>query len=138
MITTIDLNNVVYRLLSAAKADLKLTGGIYKDDDRPENSDKEDISINTIDLTNDYPPQIATSNVNIHVPDLTVVIDGTPQHKVNQKRLNELTTLVVKLINETHIPGYGHRTAGQTLIKDVDVSFQHYVNIRVSWSIHEE
>lgn len=138
MITTIDINRILFRILNQAKAELKLSGGIYKNDDRQVNSVLEDITINTIDLSVDYAPQIATSNVNVHVPDIEVVIDGTPQRKTNEPRLKELSDIVIRLINGTHIPGAGHRTGSQTLLKDADASFQHYVNIRVNWSIHEE
>lgn len=138
MITTIDINTILYRLLNQARADLGLSGGIYKNDDRPVNSAKEDISINTIEITADYAPHIATSNVNIHIPDISVNIEGVEQRKTNEPRFNVLSKKVIDLINNTHIPGMGHRTTSQILLKDAETSNQHYYNIRVTWSIHEQ
>lgn len=136
MKTTFDLNTILFRILNAHKGELALTGAIYKDDDRPTNSEKEDISINTIDLTVDYAPQIATSNVNIHVPDKIVKLGGTDQYKKDDPRLKELTAKVIDLIKSEHVPDVGLNIEGQSLLKDVDSSHQHYSNIRISWSIH--
>lgn len=136
MKTTFDLNTILFRILNVHKDELALTGAIYKDDDRPMNSEKEDISINTIDLTVDYAPQIATSNVNIHVPDKIVKLGGSDQYKKNDPRLKELTAKVIDLIKSEHVPDVGLNIEDQSLLKDVDSSHQHYSNIRISWSIH--
>lgn len=136
MKTTFDLNTILFRILNVHKDELALTGAIYKDDYRPMNSEKEDISINTIDLTVDYAPQIATSNVNIHVPDKIVKLGGSDQYKKNDPRLKELTAKVIDLIKSEHVPDVGLNIEGQSLLKDVDSSHQHYSNIRISWSIH--
>lgn len=136
MKTTFDLNTILFRMINGHKVDIGLNGGIYKDDDRPLNSTKEDVTVNTINLTVDYSPQIATSNVNIHVPDKILKIDGVEQWKKDDRRLNDLTAKIIELIQSSHVPDVGHYIEGQSLIKDVDSSHQHYVNIRIVWTIH--
>lgn len=72
MKTSFDIDRIVFDLLSKSQ-ELKntLKGGIYYQDDRPDDSADEDVVINTITLTQDYLPQLATSNVNIYVADQT-------------------------------------------------------------------
>lgn len=113
-----------------------ITGGIYSGDDaRPDNSTKEDIAINTIDLTQEYLPQLGVSNVNIHVPDITVRINGVDQTKANRARLKQLTELVVKTLKAANIPGVSLVVTNQKELAQTEIS-QHFVNIRIDWVLH--
>ena len=67
MKTSFDINTIVYRILNVQTVKNAISGDIYKGDDRPDDSTDEDIVINTISLTQDFLPQIATSNVNVYV-----------------------------------------------------------------------
>ena len=62
MKTSFDIDKIVYKLLSGS-SELKstITGGVYYSNDRPDGSVKEDVVINTITMTQDYLPQLATS-----------------------------------------------------------------------------
>ena len=55
MKTSFDIDRIVFDLLSKSQ-ELKNTmkGGIYYQDDRPDDSTDEDVVINTITLTQDY------------------------------------------------------------------------------------
>jgi len=135
MIQTFDTDNVLFDVL---KASLDLTssinGGIYVGGERPDNSVKEDIVINTIDLTQDL-PQRGTSNVNIHVADIDVKIQGTNQKKANNKRMKELTTKVLSALTAAKITGLNYWITNQNVIKEAE-SNQHFVNLRIEFSIH--
>ena len=66
---SIETDDILFEILNAS-ADLKaaLSGGIFVQGERPDNSGKEDVVINNLFLNHEV-PQTGTSNVNIHVPD---------------------------------------------------------------------
>lgn len=66
---SIETDDILFEILNAS-AELKaaLSGGIYVQGERPDNSGKEDVVINNLFLNHEV-PQTGTSNVNIHVPD---------------------------------------------------------------------
>lgn len=133
MKTTFDLNTMMYMFLKTLN--MAITGDIYKDE-RPDGSALEDIVVNTIDLTADYAPQIATSNINIHVPDLDLTIDGRPQKKEDMARLSELTDTILTAIRGHHFDDCGTIVQSQVVLKDEEVAGQHYTNIRIGWYLH--
>ena len=59
MKTAFDTNGILFRLLHG---NTSANGGVYVEDDRPDNSEKEDIVVNSIDLGQDALPQVGTSN----------------------------------------------------------------------------
>ena len=113
----------------------QLTGGVYIRQ-RPDNSVKEDIVVNTIALSQEYAPQIGTSNINIHVADKTVNIGGVQQKVADLVRLKTLSGLVLDKIRTVVVQGLTMTIEPQNLIKEDEIS-QHYVNIRISWNIHQ-
>ena len=134
MNTSFDIDGIVRKLLVQAGIETKISGRICYQNDRPDNSDKEDIAINTIAMTQDYLPQIATSNVNVYVPDMTVRIDGKEQKKPNHKRLAELSRLVLGVLRSANIEGMKLIPENQSVLAETNVS-QHFCNIRISWNI---
>ena len=135
MKTSFDIDKIVYKLLSGSN-ELKstLSGGVYYSNDRPDGSTKEDVVINTITMTQDYLPQLATSNVNIYVADIARRIDGVEQSKPNHKRLEELTAIVLKVLREARIDGLKLIPESQSVLNDTSVK-QHFCNIRIAWNI---
>ena len=81
MKTSFDIDTIVFRMLNVPTVKNAISGGIYKGDDRPEDSQDEDICINTISSTQDFLPQIATSNVNIYVADVPKKVKGKSMMK---------------------------------------------------------
>jgi hypothetical protein len=133
---TFDTDNYLYGVLKASTSLVTLiTGGIYVMGERPDNSELEDIVINTITLTQDSTPQRGVSNVNIHVADIDVTVRGTKQKKANRKRMQDLTTAVLAVLTAAKITGLNYWVTNQSTIKEVDVS-QHFVNLRIEWSIY--
>lgn len=135
MKTSFDIDKIVYKLLSGS-SELKstITGGVYYSNDRPDGSAKEDVVINTITMTQDYLPQLATSNVNIYVADITRRIDGVEQSKPNHERLAKLTKIVLDVLRSAQIEGLKLIPESQSVLNDTTVK-QHFCNIRIAWNI---
>lgn len=132
---TFDTDSILYQILNGSPAILSaISGGVYIDE-RPDGSEAEDIVVNTIDLTQEHAPQLGTSNLNIHVSDIDVQINGVQQKKKNRERLKSLTTIVLDALKSAKIEGLALIVTNQTTIKEPTIN-QHYVNIRVDWVIH--
>lgn len=132
---TYDTDSTLFSLLNGS-TELKaaISGGVYPGK-RPDNSVKEDIVVNTIALTQDNPPQIGTSNINIHVADKTVTIGGVQQKAENRERLKAISSLVLGVVRSSLISGSKIAVEAQSTIQEAAIS-QHYVNIRITWNIH--
>jgi hypothetical protein len=135
MITSFDTDDILFRVLSASE-ELKtaISGGIYPGIDRPDNSEKEDITINTIAITRNFTPQTGTSNVNVYVPDEKKRISGQEQRKMSRERLRELTGMVVSILEAAKIEGLTFWITNQTIIREPAI-YQHYTNLRIDWNI---
>lgn len=132
---TFDTDLILYQILNGSSTILSaISGGVYIDE-RPDGSEAEDIVVNTIDLTQEYAPQSGTSNVNIHVSDIDVQINGIQQKKKNRERLKSLTTIVLDALKFAKIEGLSLVVTNQTTIKESTIN-QHYTNIRIDWFIH--
>jgi hypothetical protein len=133
MITSFDTDDILFQVLSG-NSGLKaaISGGIYTTG-RPDNSEKEDITVNTITVNGNM-PQRGTSNVNIHVPDSNPKIKGQEQRKANRDRLRELTNMVISILENATIEGLLFWVSNQTTIREPNVS-QHYTNLRIEWNI---
>ena len=80
-------------------ANLKISGKIYKDK-RPTESQKEDIVINSLTMTNEF-LQKGVFNVNCYVPMLSIKnTNGIIQKQKNAKRLKEITNAVYSALDE--------------------------------------
>lgn len=131
-----DIDAILYRILNVDSIVNNISGDVYVNQ-RPDNSELEDISINTIALTQSYSPQIADSNVNIHIPDIKVKIGSNQQYKPNNLRMKEIASLVLSELRNSNVEGSKLQIFSQTVIQEAEIH-QHYVNIRVSWSVHNE
>ncbi len=134
MKTTFETDTLLFSLLRESPVSAAINGGIYVGDDRPDDSTKEDIVVNSIDLNQDYLPQTGTSNVNIFVPDKVVTIGGKQQLKANRTRLKELSNMTIETLRNANITGLKIILASQTILAEPSVN-QHFVNIRINWNI---
>jgi hypothetical protein len=135
MITSFDTDDILFQVLSGnAGLRAAISGGIYPETERPDNSEKEDITINTITVTRNFTPQSGTSNVNIYVPDLKLNIDGREQRKVNRERLRAITNLVISVLEAANPEGLAFWISGQTTLREPGI-YQHYTNLRIDWNI---
>lgn len=133
MLLSFDTDDILFQVLNVSD-ELKaaISGGIYTTD-RPDNSEKEDITVNTITVTGSM-PQRGTSNVNIHVPDLQAKIKGQEQRKADKERLRQVTALVISILEAARVEGLLFWVANQTTIKEPETN-QHYTNLRIEWNI---
>jgi len=132
--TGLELNTKIYKLLSAnSQLVSAINGRIYKQK-RPDNSKKEDIVVNTISVSHDH-PQEATSNINIHIPDKQVKIDGVQQYTPQTDKLESLTKKVVDIVKAANYTGISLWVSVESLIKEDNIN-EHYQNIRLSWIIY--
>lgn len=131
---SIETDDILFGVLDAS-AELKaaLSGGIYVQGERPDDSGKEDVVINNLFLNHEI-PQSGTSNVNIHVPDKKVRIGPKEQFKAKRERIRELTALVLAALKSANIPGLAFQVTTETVIKEQGVS-EHYNNLRIDWNI---
>lgn len=135
MIQTFDTDAILYKLLNGSTSVKSLiSGGIYVRK-RPDGSELQDIVVNTIALSQEYEPQIGTSNINIHVSDLTVTAAGKQQKMPNIEKMKTISANVLELVRSTKIAGLAMVVENQTTIQEPEIN-QHYVNIRINWFIH--
>lgn len=135
MIQTYDTDAILFGLLKGNSAITSvITGGIYAGE-RPLNSEKEDIVVNTIVLSQENEPQIGTSNINVHVPDKLVKIGQVQQKMEDRARIKILSGLVLETIRTQKVAGLSITIESQVTLSEVEIN-QHYSNIRVVWTIH--
>lgn len=123
-----DANELLYSVLNNIEIKKAIDGDVYNDS-RPLNSLKTDIVVNTITISQNYKPQIATSNINIYAKDLK-------QGVKDSKRLKEISRLVIDVFKQHQFVGKSVKIQNQTIIKDANDK-EHYVNIRVQWNIYD-
>lgn len=134
MKTSFDLDEMVVKLLSKSDAKKSISGGIYFQNDRPGDSAKEDIVVNTISVSQEYLPQTATGNVNIYVPDVIRKIGGVERFMPNNKRLSELSKVVLRVLRDARLDGLKVISESQSVLQEKSIN-QHFVNIRITWNI---
>ncbi len=132
MKTTLDLIDVVYNELKAGATKTAING-VVKKNSRPVNSIKEDVIINSLPVTADQ-LQTAIVNVNVFVPDLTVLIDGEENKIADHVRLKTLAGIATTELEDGINGDYTWDIQQQTVIQD-DESASHYINIRLKFFI---
>lgn len=132
-----DTESILYGILSKSPVKNAISGNIYVGDDRPDDSEDEDIVVNSIDLTQDYLPQIGTSNVNIYVKDMSAKIKGKQQMKANRTRLKALSEKTITALKGAKITGLLFTVDNQAVLAEPSIK-QHFVNIRISWNIQTD
>lgn len=128
MRTNIEVIDLIYQILKPLEEGL--SGGIYKIQ-RPANSNKEDIVINSLILASGD-IQKGTFNINIHVPDLLIRFKNQTQNQPDLKRLKELNKLVKSKIDEIYNKDYNLFVLWENTLKDIDAK-NHYINIRIQF-----
>ncbi len=131
MKTGLDMVQEMFNYLNVPDITSVITGELYMLV-RPQNSNVEDIVINALALTGSQLQQ-GVINVNIHVPNLSVKINGKPdQTQPDLDRLQKIAKLVVEKLKDYN--GDDHRFSAQTggiPYKDEDNT--HFFNIRVNY-----
>lgn len=134
--SSIDTDDILFKIVSEAVTFGKvvINGGVFTQGERPDDSEAEDIVINTITVTHDK-PQTGTSNVNIYAKDLKLRIKGKEQRKADRERLRTIGDALVAYLDAQNIADLEYWIESDIVIKELEVN-QHYRNIRISWNIH--
>ena len=134
--SSIDTDDILFKIVSEAVTSGKvvINGGVFTQGERPDDSEAEDIVINTITVTHDK-PQTGTSNVNIYAKDLKLRIKGKEQRKADRERLRTIGNALVAYLDAQNIADLDYWIESDIVIKELEVN-QHYRNIRISWNIH--
>lgn len=134
--SSIDTDDILFKIVSEAVTSGKvvINGGVFTQGERPDDSEAEDIVINTITVTHDK-PQTGTSNVNIYAKDLKLRIKGKEQRKADRERLQTIGNALVAYLDAQNIADLEYWIESDIVIKELEVN-QHYRNIRISWNIH--
>lgn len=134
--SSIDTDDILFKIVSEAVTSGKvvINGGVFTQGERPDDSEAEDIVINTITVTHDK-PQTGTSNVNIYAKDLKLRIKGQEQRKADRERLRTIGDALVAYLDAQNIADLEYWIESDIVIKELEVN-QHYRNIRISWNIH--
>ena len=134
--SSIDTDDILFKIVSEAVTSGKvvINGGVFTQGERPDDSEAEDIVINTITVTHDK-PQTGTSNVNIYAKDLKLRIKGKEQRKADRERLRTIGDALVAYLDAQNISDLEYWIESDIVIKELEVN-QHYRNIRISWNIH--
>ena len=134
--SSIDTDDILFKIVSEAVTSGKvvINGGVFTQGERPDDSEAEDIVINTITVTHDK-PQTGTSNVNIYAKDLKLRIKGKEQRKADRERLRTIGNALVAYLDAQNIADLEYWIESDIVIKELEVN-QHYRNIRIRWNIH--
>jgi hypothetical protein len=134
--SSIDTDDILFKIVSEAVTSGKvvINGGVFTQGERPDDSEAEDIVINTITVTHDK-PQTGTSNVNIYAKDLKLRIKGKEQRKADRERLRTIGDALVAYLDAQNIADLEYWIESDIVIKELEVN-QHYRNYRISWNIH--
>ena len=134
--SSIDTDDILFKIVSEAVTSGKvvINGGVFTQGERPDDSEAEDIVINTITVTHDK-PQTGTSNVNIYAKDLKLRIKGKEQRKADRERLRTIGDALVAYLDAQNIADLEYWIESDIVIKELEVNL-HYRNIRISWNIH--
>ena len=134
--SSIDTDDILFKIVSEAVTSGKvvINGGVFTQGERPDDSEAEDIVIDTITVTHDK-PQTGTSNVNIYAKDLKLRIKGKEQRKADRERLRTIGDALVAYLDAQNIADLEYWIESDIVIKELEVN-QHYRNIRISWNIH--
>ena len=130
MRSSFDTDKILFSLLSGSPVKAALSGGIYYDGGRPDDSNREDIVIGTVTVTQESYPQEGVSYVNVYVPDKDERIDGRQQMKANRSRLEALSGMVTDILMNARIDGVGLAVENQTVLQDAAIG-QHRLVIRI-------
>ena len=128
--SSIDTDDILFKIVSEAVTSGKvvINGGVFTQGERPDDSEAEDIVINTITVTHDK-PQTGTSNVNIYAKDLKLRIKGKEQRKADRERLRTIGDALVAYLDAQNIADLEYWIESDIVIKELEVN-QHYRNIQ--------
>lgn len=133
MKTTCDTDDVLFEILKAGSLIQEITGEVYPDGERALNSEKEDVTINSLPITNEQ-LQRSISNVNIFVPDIEVKTSKGVKWVKNRARIAQLSVLAKEDLKDGVSGDFTWDIEQQQVLKDED-SNSHFINFRIEFFV---
>lgn len=130
--TNLEIVDIVWNHLHGSALDTAVSGDVYKHRRAP-NSTAEDVVINCLPINNEQISK-TIANVNIHVPDIDVMMNGLTEKHPNHARLMELANIAMPLLKDKWFDTYHFDVEQQTLIQDREAG-DHYINFRIEFII---
>lgn len=132
MKSDIEIKDILYRVIkgSVLEESVAINGGVLYKNQRPTNSDKEDIVISVLDSLGGQ-IQDAVINVNIYVQDVARGLDMIE----NEPRIRELSRTAIDLLENYNGGDYLFAIEKQSCLK-VDSANEHCINNRIKLTIN--
>lgn len=128
MKTTLDIVDILFTALDSSSLKTAITGTLCKHK-RDFNSNKEDVVINSLPVNNEQLQQ-GIANVNIHVPDIDILINGGSSKQPNHLRMQELAAIAVDILENNYQANLFFTVQQQQTFED-PAAGDHYINIRI-------
>ena len=132
MTTTERIITILFDKLYGSSIRTAISGSICKHR-RDGDSTKEDIVINCLPVPNTQ-LQNVIANVNIHVPDVAVTVNGMSQKQPNILRLQALSEQAIGILSDNWDSTLNYDVQQENIIEDREAG-DHYVNIRIEFFI---
>ncbi len=135
-VSSIDTDDILYTLVKQAvtKRVVKIGGGVYTANERPDGSKANDIVVNTITVSHEK-PQTGSSNINIYAEDLKLKIKGQEQWKTDRETLRKVGDALVDYLDACNVSDLEFWIEYDVVVPE-PTTHQHYRNIRIGWNIH--
>lgn len=130
----INTNNLFYKILNGSEEITSEIKGEIFNGNRPLDRKAEDICIVQINVNNGR-PQTGSTDINIHVPDIDITSGGITQQVPDNKRLDELSEIVERVVDSARVNGFAFKVDSKSVI---DTAIDHYVTLRLSWVLASE
>lgn len=127
MIAT-NINGIFYKMLNCDAILERIKGSVFNGN-RPIDRNSEDVCILQISQTG-IRPQTGLTYINVHVPDLTVTIEGNTQQIADTARLEALVEIVEQILGASIVGGFAFQIDSKSL---VETAIDHYYQLSVSW-----
>lgn len=128
----IEASNMFYAILANNAAIINALQGRIYNNKRSEGKDVEECIVVNTPWCNHDKPQQGYSNINIHVPDMQITIDGKEQLQPNLTRMSELANLVFTALDNATKEGVSWNRPQETQMQEV-AHREHYINLRIEW-----
>jgi len=132
LITTIDINDILYPTINVASVKATINGGVYRNK-KPLNSELQDVII--LPLSNYVGEEImneATFMVNCYCKNFT---NGTPDITKLRATINAVVAVIEAYNNTSNY--YVFKISNQILLQDTDQISMSYINIRLNCLIEK-
>lgn len=133
MISIDEQTTLIFQAVNSSPLKTAITGRVSKDW-APEDSKKEEIVVNSI-TTDNGTDQRGVVNVNIHVPNQIVNIDGASQGLPNNRRFEVLGNIAKGVLKSGFGSNYNFWTESQQKIRNPQTG-NWYLNFRIRFKYH--